>query len=344
MAAKQCVRVDFDLILMGSALNDEFGSTVQDVTSDGFGGLFIEIPTLVVQNNHIDQARATAQAIFGLCDYIEQYTPDIIVTIADRFETMATAISASYSNIPLVHIQGGEISGNIDDKVRWAISMLADTHFPCSNIAYSRLVSQDQIRGNITMYGCPAMDTLNELRESHFIKAKHLTKLEGEFAVVSLHPNTEDIHESVQIFDEIQKIIKKYTEITFIVIKPNVDAGNLALRECLSEIENYSNVRIIPGLDPLLYASLLKHAKILIGNSSSLIREGAALGKPSILLGNRQFGRDLEENVTVCDELVNLEKIVSKEIGKEYPKSLRYGAGNAGKNIFRTIMDIYETK
>lgn len=327
----------FDLILMGSALDVEFGSTERDVREDGFDNYF-KIPTLTVGNNHTDQARATAQAIIGLCDYIENRSPDCIITVADRFETMATAISTSFSNIPLVHIQGGEISGNIDEKVRWAISMLSDIHFPSSEIAKKRLENIPQVSGPIHLCGCPSMDIVYNMSNDEIESRILDLNLGDEFVVVALHPNTEDINESEEIFYAIMKLIRLHRRLTFVIMKPNIDAGNLIIRNMIPQLQSENNVVISTGVSPQTYVALLKKSKLLIGNSSSLIREGGVIGKPAILLGKRQNGRDLEENVTCCDELNNLPLIFNREYGRQYSKSKKYGSGESGKNILINLL------
>lgn len=345
LAAAQSDSVELDLILMGSAIDEEFGSTAQDVQADGFDH-HTEIPLPRVNNDHKEQAFATAVALERLTEAFDKVKPDFVITIADRFETMATAIAATYSDIKLAHVQGGEISGNIDDRVRNAISMLADIHFPSTALAANRLKSMVKNTDDIYMLGCPAMDTLRLLdgdKSQRFVQSK-LGSDYKKSVCVCVHPNTEDLQESETIFAQIIEVIETKKDYGFIVLKPNIDAGNLRLRRQIEILNDKANAVVINGLSPLHYAEVLQGVDILVGNSSSFIRESAFLGKPAILLGDRQRGRDLTENVMVLSDIKTLQQTIEEFCDKNYSSNSVYGDGFAGEKILQTLIGQVEAK
>ena len=339
LAAMKEDDVELDLVLMGSALDEEFGSTAHDVKSDGLTG-YKEIPLPRVNNRHKEQALATAVALERLTEHFDRSQPDFVITIADRFETMATAIAATYSNIKLVHVQGGEISGNIDDRVRNAISMLADIHFPSTELAADRLKSMVKNESQIFMLGCPAMDTLrllDQTKSKSFVDRYFKSSFRRKVCIC-VHPNTEDLTESEHIFSEILKLIEEKQSYGFIVLKPNIDAGNLLLRSQIVALTEKENSVVINGLSPLDYAKVLQGSDLLLGNSSSFIRESAFLGKPSIILGGRQQGRDLTENVIVLEDVTKLPGMFEEWCEKHYVGDDVYGDGFAGEKILKKLI------
>lgn len=344
LAMKHDDKFELDIILIGSALIDDFGTTRADLAADGFESGYWEIPTHHVGDKHSDQARATADALQGLADYIDDRQPHCIITIADRFETISTAIAACFTNIPLVHVQGGEISGNIDNKVRWAISMMADIHFPSSDLAYDRLLQTLPANAVIYNTGCPAMDTVHNLTDTDVEKVAEKYQLSDEVAVICVHPNTEDSQEALDIYEALIGLISSKPAIHFVVLKPNIDAGNQMIRDKLDTIGTLPNISLFSGISPVEYACILRISRLLIGNSSSFIREGAALGRSTILLGDRQRGRDLEKNATICARLADLPTMFDERYGRVFEPSTRYGSGNAGIAMCDVLSKTFSTK
>lgn len=339
-AFKSFSSVKFSIVCMGQAVDPEFGSTEQDIANDGFKPLAkIELPK--VFDNHFDQATVVGIAIDRLVGLMRLERPTCVITIADRFETMATAIATSFSNIPLVHVQGGEISGNIDEKVRHAISMMADLHFPCSSKAYDRLNKMLVKNLNVYNFGCPAMDTVFK----RVLKHRKLCHHSGvKKILVSFHPDTENIEESEVWFRLIFELIKKQHGTNFLLIKPNVDAGNSLLRDVINTETHHKNLTVTSGLSPDAYVDEICACDLMLGNSSSLIREAAVIGKPAVLLGRRQQGRDMAPNVVFCGAEPNLEALTDAVVlasNMKVSPTFEYGNGNAGELIARKIIEIY---
>ena len=231
---------------------------------------------------------------------------DLVITVADRYETMATAIAASYMNIPLAHLQGGEISGNIDDKVRNAITQLSDYHFVCTEKSAERVITMGADKGRVYNFGCPAMDILvkEDLSISNYLMKKyrgvgHEIDWEKPYILIIQHPVTTSYGQGYFQISETLYAAKEIKNMQKIVLWPNIDAGSDDVSKGIrnfreknsNEIFNYQK-----NFSPEDYARVLNNAKCCVGNSSSFIREGSFLGIPCVLIGDRQKGREHGKN------------------------------------------------
>jgi len=156
-AIKEHPKLELQLVVAGSALLNRYGEVIKVIKEDGFD-ITAEVYNVLEGENLTSMAKTTGLGILEISTVFDNLKPDIVVTIADRFETMATAIAATYMNIPLAHVQGGEITGNIDEKVRHAISKMADLHFVATKLAKERLIKMGENEQCIFVTGCPSMD------------------------------------------------------------------------------------------------------------------------------------------------------------------------------------------
>ena len=210
----------------------------------------------------------------------------------------------SYQNIPLIHLQGGDISGNIDDKVRNAITRLSEYHFPASNKSYSNLVNMGIAEDSIWMHGCPSMDLINEISSfKEFIESsENLISLDQKkYYLILLHPVTDKPKESILILKNLIKALNNFKSSKFVIISPNVDAGSEEIRNFhrLAKNNTKDNLLFVENISPNNFLNLISNAQICIGNSSSFLREAALCGVPSLILGTRQEGREMGNNCLV---------------------------------------------
>ena len=246
--------------------------------------------------------------------------PDIVLVHGDRYEVLACAIASSYLNIPLAHTEGGEDTGCIDDKVRNAITSLADIHFPVTTVAGSKLYGKE----NVYVTGSPAIDLLTQY---------DLTNNRTEpFILVLHHPNTtsqEDVYPLIQSLRNI-KINKVW-------VNPNVDAGN---KRILKKIHK-ENVEFVKDLEPQEYYRLLKNCTCAVGNSSSFIKEGAFLGTPVVLVGNRQKDREHSNNVLFADNISQqIQFAIEHQIKSTIEQSTKFGNGKSGRKIADILAEV----
>jgi UDP-hydrolysing UDP-N-acetyl-D-glucosamine 2-epimerase len=285
-----------------------------------------------------------------LATAFQNLKPDIVVTIADRFETIATSIAASYQNIPLAHIQGGEVTGSIDEKVRHANTKFADLHLVASELAKERVLKMGEHAASILNTGCPSMDIARVVLESPAIDFNPTEKYggvgaeikpTGEYLVVMQHAvTTEDSHAREQI-EETIKAVNALNMPTF-WFWPNADLGGESISSGLRhhrEEYDLGKTRFFKNMEPEDFLRLVKNSACLIGNSSVGIRECAFLGVPVVNIGSRQTARERGQNVVDCGH--NAEDIkaqIVKQIAHgHYPSEHIYGDGYAGQKAANAL-------
>jgi UDP-hydrolysing UDP-N-acetyl-D-glucosamine 2-epimerase len=338
-------KLELQLVVAASALLDRYGSAVDYIQRDGFT-ISAKVFNVLEGENLTAAAKTTGIGILELSTVFDNLKPDIVVTIADRFETMATAIAASYMNIPLAHIQGGEVTGNIDEKVRHAITKLADYHFVASEDAKKRVIKLGEDPDIVFKTGCPSIDIAAEVKANPNLNFDVFKKYGGVgnkpnllkgYVVVMQHPVTNEYQESRKHIEETIYAIEKVTK-PILWFWPNVDAGADGTSAGIRAYrENFkpSNMHFFKNMEGEDFLRLLVNAECLIGNSSVGIRECAFLGVPVINIGTRQNKRERGNNV--IDVNYNAEEIYNAyQHIKNHPKPLPsriYGGGDAGKKI-----------
>jgi bifunctional UDP-N-acetylglucosamine 2-epimerase / N-acetylmannosamine kinase len=344
-AIKNHPKLELQLIVAGSALLDRYGSAVDYIEKDGFT-INDKVFMVLEGENPTAMAKTTGLAVMELSTVFYNLKPDAVVTVADRFETIATSIAAAYQNIPLVHIQGGEVTGNIDEKVRHANTKLADLHLVCSNDALERVIKMGEDPTTVINTGCSSIDLAREVLEEVNPVFDPVAKYGGVgqapgwregYLVVMQHPVTT---EYTQAREDIKKTLDAVHQLgipTF-WFWPNVDAGADGTSNGIRsyrEKYNPQNILFFKNMEPSDFLRLILNAKCLVGNSSVGIRESVYLGVPVVNIGTRQNRRLRGSNV--IDVGYNAEAIKSAiQTHIERPRPTReslYGTGNAGQKI-----------
>jgi len=319
------------------------------IRADGFH-VSEELYSFVEGNEPINMALTTANTIQHSASVLRRILPDWMITIADRYETLGTAIAAAYLGIPLIHVQGGEVSGNIDEKVRHAITKLADVHFVANQQARLRVERMGENPNSVFVTGCPSIDLAREaiclpidLVQREIDEAGVGTKIDlsKDFIVVLQHPETESHDQSYMRMMMTLEMVQKLA-LPVLVFWPNVDAGSDATSKAirvLRESGRLSVARYLKNLEGHLFLRLLKQSRCLVGNSSVGIRECAYIGTPVVNIGNRQAGRDRAENVLDCDwDRKNILYAIERQTSTSHYKSSDiYGNGYSGAEIARRI-------
>lgn len=336
--------LELQLIVGASTLLERFGRAVNIIRNDGFEPLR-SIHYVIEGETLTTQAKSTGLGIVELASAFEDLSPDMVVTVADRFETMATAIAATYLNIPLVHLQGGEISGNIDDRVRHAITKLADLHFVASEASRQRVIAMGENPKLVYNFGCPSMDVL--VHEDLSINSSIMSRYLGvgkpidwskPYILMLQHPVTTSYGHGFDEVSETLQAIKNIKNVQKIVLWPNVDAGSDDVSKGIRHFREFNMDEpfyYYKNFSPEDYARVINNALCCVGNSSSFIREGAFLGVPAVIVGNRQEGREHGANVTAADYARrDIEDKVRQQIAHgRYPRDSRFGHGDAGLRI-----------
>jgi UDP-hydrolysing UDP-N-acetyl-D-glucosamine 2-epimerase len=346
---KKRASIELVVICSGSALLDRYGRISDVIKADGFD-VVEELYTFVEGNDLINMSLTTANTITSTSLALSKLKPDYVVSIADRYETLGTAVAASYLSIPLIHIQGGEVTGNIDDKVRHAVTKLSDVHLVSSQSAKKRLIKMGENPRVIFNTGCPSIDIA---RQSKLIKLSEIQtalqthivgsniNIKKKFGVLLQHPETENFESSYDQMSKSLEAVSK-TGIQILVFWPNVDAGSDSTAKAIRvfrEKNDPTNIAFVKNLPGELFLRLLSEAEFLAGNSSVGLRECAFLGVPVVNIGDRQIGRDRSENVIDVEcETHLIENALLKQISKgRYPSSIIYGDGYSGEKIANVI-------
>jgi len=338
-------KLELQLVLAGSSLLDRYGSVSEIIEADGFV-IAEKIYNVIEGEAPSAMAKTTGLGIMELSTTFQNFKPDMVVTIADRFETIATSIAASYQNIPLAHIQGGEVTGNIDEKVRHANTKLADIHLVASSDAHRRVLMLGEDPDSITTTGCPSMDIAKIVLEKPDLDFNPLTKYggvganikwESGYIVVMQHPVTNELEKSREHIEVTIEAIKKLGLPTF-WFWPNVDAGSDGTAKgmrAFRENQELLNVHFFKNMTPIDFLRLVKNSLCLVGNSSVGIRECAFLGVPVVNIGTRQNRRQKSKNVVECGyDTSAISNAINKQISRShYEPDYIYGDGTAGQKI-----------
>ena len=337
--------LELQLVVAASALLDRYGSSVNYIEKDGFT-ITAKVFNVLEGENLTAAAKTTGIGILELSTVFENLNPDVVVTIADRFETMATAISATYMNIPLAHVQGGEVTGNIDEKVRHAITKLADLHFVASPLAKERVIKMGENPKKVFLTGCPSIDLAKEiLNEKNkdfnpfniYSGVGEKLDLSKGYIIVMQHPvTTEYLLARIQIEETLDAIMEIGKPTLW--FWPNVDAGADGTSKGIRTYREYkdtSNIHFFKNMEPEHFLKLLINSDCLIGNSSVGIRECGYLGVPVVNIGSRQAGREKGQNIIDCDyNKKNIIDSINTQLknGHCEPDKI-YGDGLAGVKI-----------
>ena len=340
--------LELQLVVGASTLLERFGSAINIIKKDGFTPVR-SIHYVIEGETLVTQAKSTGLGIVELSTAFDDLAPDMVVTVADRFETMATAIAATYLNIPLVHLQGGEISGNIDDRVRHAITKLADIHFVSSEESSVRVVEMGEDPRYVYNYGCPAMDVLvhedlsiNDGFMSQYLGVGKPIDWSRPYVLMVQHPVTTSYGQGFAQVSKTLEALKAVGEVQKVVMWPNVDAGSDDVSKGIRhfrEMNMQEPIYYYKNFSPEDYARVINNAVCCVGNSSSFIREGSFLGVPVVIVGDRQQGREHGSNAVFADyDATDIETKVRAQIGHgRFPADHRYGRGDAGVRIAQEL-------
>ena len=343
-------RLELQVIVAASALLPRFGDLMGILKRDGIEPRAV-VYLIVEGENPTTMAKSTGLGIIELATQFEILKPHVVLTVADRFETMATAVAASYMNIPLAHTQGGDVTGSIDESVRHAISKLAHIHFPATELSRQRLLKMGEDPARVFTTGCPSIDLVKGIDRK--LPADFFKKHGGvgpdldphkPFLVVLQHPVTTEYGSGLAQINETLKAVAALRMQT-VWLWPNVDAGSDDISKGLRvfrENEKPDWLHLFRNFPPEEYARLIANCVCLVGNSSSALREGAYLGVPAVNIGTRQQGRERGQNVMDAgyDHADILAKMKAQIAHGRYPSDPLFGVGDSGAVIARHLADM----
>jgi UDP-hydrolysing UDP-N-acetyl-D-glucosamine 2-epimerase len=351
-AIQQHPRLELQLVVGASALLERYGEVVNIIRADGFEPNAV-VYMVVEGENLVTTAKSTGMGLMELATIFDNLKPDVVISVADRYETIATAIAAAYLNIPVAHVQGGEVTGSIDEKVRHAVTKLANLHFVSNTHAAERVIRLGEDPATVFVTGCPSVDlaarVLAEKPEQFDPLARyggvgHAFDPSQGYLVVMQHPVTTEYKDALSQIQETLSAVETLRVPTF-WFWPNVDAGSDRISKGIRHFRETHDVPFMyffKNLAPEDFLRLLIGARCLIGNSSVGIRESAYLGVPVVNIGNRQAGRERGPNVIDVgyDSAAIIDAARRHLANGRYPSSALYGDGCAGERIANLLADV----
>jgi UDP-hydrolysing UDP-N-acetyl-D-glucosamine 2-epimerase len=338
---------ELQLVATGMHLSSEFGLTINKIEQDGF---FIneKVHMLLSSDEAIGVAKSLGLGVIGFSEAFSRLKPDIIVVLGDRFEILAAAQVASILQIPLVHIHGGEVTeGAYDDSIRHAITKMAQLHLVAAEEYRKRVVQMGEDPATVFNVGAPGLENLKKLEkiELEDLGADLGLELSSPFFLVTLHPQTIGAESPNKIIHELLLAIDKFSDYYVIFTFPNADNGG---REIIFAIQNFiannpNRAKMFVSLGRKRYLNLMKHAALILGNSSSGIIEAPFFSIPTIDIGNRQMGRLKANSIISCKALEeDITLAIKYALSLEFQTLLKttqslYGSGDTSKKIINLL-------
>jgi UDP-N-acetylglucosamine 2-epimerase (hydrolysing) len=335
---QQSKNYEAHLFVTGMHMNSLYGSTIDEVRKSGFNNIYP-----FINHDSIDNMdRTLAKTIDGFSHYIAEIKPDLIVVHGDRVEAMAGAITGSLNNILVAHIEGGEVSGTIDELVRHAVSKMSHIHLVANKEARNRLIQIGELPKSIFILGSPDLDLMNPNMLTSLRDVNQYYDISfDKYAIAMFHPVTTE-------YNHIQKHVKHFVDAllksndNFIVVYPNNDLGSIEILNEYKRLENNKKIKIFSSLKFEYFLTLLKNSEYILGNSSSGIREAPYYNTPTIDVGSRQNNRVKGLSIFhTSDDYDSILKGISlsKKFKSRAPKNVSlFGKGNSDK-LFINILN-----
>lgn len=322
------------IFVTGMHLMEAYGYTLLEVERCGFK----HIHTFRNHTHETTMDLTLAKTIEGFSSYVKDIQPDLIVVHGDRVEALAGAIVGSLNNILVAHIEGGEISGTIDELIRHSVSKLSHIHYTSNEEAKNRLIQMGELPESIHTIGSPDIDVMFSDTLPSITEVKSYYEIPfNDYAVAMYHPVTTEV-ESIK--DDAQKFVKALIESNknYVVIYPNNDLGSQFIIDAYASLKANKRFRIFPSIRFEYFLTLLKHSQFMIGNSSAGVREAPYYGIPSIDIGSRQKNRVKVDSVVNCDCIVDNIVDAIQKIGTIQSEKIQiFGFGDSASLFLKSL-------
>ncbi|MBE5891254.1 MAG: UDP-N-acetylglucosamine 2-epimerase (hydrolyzing) [Lachnospiraceae bacterium] len=329
-------RFEIYIFVCGMHLSKEFGSTYKEIQKDGYQNIYIAYGLTQTRDYSVN----LGNTVTHFSGYVDNIQPDMIIVHGDRMDAMAGALVGALHNIMVGHIEGGELSGTVDESIRHAISKFAHVHFVCTEEAKSRLIQLGEEEQRIHVIGSPDIDImmsdalpeLSAVRERYDILFDH-------YGILMYHPVTTEYD---VIGENIKEVVDAIIESkrNYVVIYPNSDLGCEVILNEYKRFEGNEHIRVFPSIRFEYFLTILKHADFMIGNSSAGVREAGIYGVPTIDIGTRQVGRYTKQTSPNILHTIESQSEIMEAIEKisDYAiESYVYGDGNSTKRFYEII-------
>jgi UDP-hydrolysing UDP-N-acetyl-D-glucosamine 2-epimerase len=342
-------KLQLQILASGTMVLARFQQPVQVVRKDGFpvdGEIYMELEGSTPST----MAKSIGLGVMEFANEFERCQPDVVLIIGDRYEALAAVIAAAYTNKCIAHIQGGEVTGSIDESARHAISKFAHYHFPSTDRSAEYLIRMGEHAEHILSIGCPSADVVREIDKvlpSTVVNGTGsgaIINVDAPFLLAVFHPTTTEYGGERQ---QMQEVLNALAAIRMpaVLLWPNIDAGSDQISRAIRGFRDQVRpdwLRTITNLCPEDYVRVLANAACAIGNSSSFVRDASFLGTPIVLVGNRQTGREMDEHVTTVRlDCAEIERAVRDQLAHgRYSPSTLYGSGPVSQRIANALADL----
>lgn len=321
-------KFEMHVFITGMHMMCKYGMTSIEVERSNFKNIY----KYINQNLNDSMDVVLSKTILGLSDYVKEIKPDMIIVHGDRVEAMAGAIVGALNNILVSHIEGGEVSGTIDELIRHSISKMSHIHFVSNGTAKKRLIQLGEVESSIFEIGSPDLDIMvsNTLPSKNEVLEKYCIPFK-EYGILMHHPVTTELESLGQ---EISSVVDSILESgqNFVIVYPNNDHGTDIILNEYKRLEGNARIRIFPSIRFEYFLVLLKNSQFIVGNSSAGVREAPFYGLPSINIGSRQNNRSQAESVIntspIKDEIL---RSINKALNSKFTPSREFGCGNSDK-------------
>lgn len=323
------------VFVTGMHLQEEYGYTLIEIDRCNFKN----VHTFENHTHETTMDLTLAKTIEGLSSYCKEVQPNLILVHGDRVETLAGAIVGSLNNILVAHIEGGELSGTVDELIRHSVSKLSHIHFVSNDEAAKRLIQMGEMKSSIYTIGSPDIDIMfsNSLPSIEVAKAYYQVPFD-QFGIVMFHPVTTEANDMKQYAQNFVAALQNDTH-NYVVIYPNNDLGSQFIISEYLNLKELSRFRIFPSLRFEYFLTLLKESQFIIGNSSAGIREAPYYGIPIINIGTRQQNRAVHADIINVDYS---EESISKALNaidshKIQNTNSDFGEGNSAQLFLESL-------
>ncbi|MNO62810.1 UDP-N-acetylglucosamine 2-epimerase [compost metagenome] len=328
---------ELHIFATGMHLLSRYGATYKEIENDGF----VNIYKFVNQKLNQPMDITLSNTIIGFSNYVSEIEPDLIVVHGDRIEALAGAIVGAINNIQVAHIEGGEVSGTIDESIRHAITKFSHIHLVANEEAKQRVIQLGEKNESIYVIGSPDIDIMYSNELPSIIEAKQRYDIFfDQYAILMYHPVTTEVNLLEEHIKEVVNALIMSNK-QYIVVFPNNDEGSQIILDAYSCLEENLNFRVFPSIRFEYFLTLLSNASFIIGNSSAGVREAEVYGVPTIDLGSRQNGRYNKETINnIINVEENMESILSaiKEVsGLFFSKQTSFGNGDSAEKFMNIL-------
>lgn len=342
--------LELQLIVTGMHLDEAFGATHKVIEEDGFA-IDARVDLAQKDDTRPEITRAMGRGMIGFADALAALKPDIVVVLGDRFEIFIAAAAALMANIPIAHLQGGEITeGALDDSLRHAITKMAHVHFAATRIYAKRIVQMGETPELVFATGTPGLDNIDrlELPDMPVLERELGITLGKAFFLVTYHPETIGQKDAAKTAGDLIRALDEFSTHTVLITGVNADPDHLTIKKCFDDFATRrpERIHLRSSLGIRLYLAAMKHCACVIGNSSSGIIEAPALNVPTVNIGDRQKGRLRAQSIIDCVPTYTairgaMERALTPEFRRTFDAmEPPYGTGGASKRIKDRLKDL----